>query len=376
AVVVVLGEGGGNRWLVVVIIEGGGGGNQQWWAVVVIVVGGVPPTFLNSPLSSIMDAIKTIDFLKPYTQRRLYFRFGKRKFINFIILCRTSSILSAQAGLLGFHSFFQVVLVVAATLLLHIQGNMDENPQPPAAKKVRGGAKFNFLNKLKRGEKVSLEFRRGAPVGPNANKISAYCGKLALNGENFPFDIPDWSDMPHKEEKLEEAIEELKNIFHYSGEINFWVEEKIHEKWKANKQEITQKKASRAAVYQKTYRAKEGKGDQYSKIMGAEKPGRIRGVGSTIKVTKLTGESSSNVVQNNEENAALRDEIKKLKEDQVHMQNDMEEERLEMKKTVDDMKKANEESQKKIDALLLLGTSHIQSHRVVILLHESEWLAV
>ncbi|KAI3881394.1 hypothetical protein MKX03_000849 [Papaver bracteatum] len=326
---------------------------------------------------------------------------------------------------------------------------MDENPQPPAAKKVRGGAKLNFLNKLKKGEKVSLEFCRGAPVGPNANKISAYCGKLALNGENFPFDIPDWSDM---------------NIFHYSDEINFWVEEKIHEKWKANKrnmrlehfdekntdaknratcpngvidtqwenmliywrspefkkksengkasrkrlvvphhggtksfvnhaieiEETTQNKTSRAAVYQKTYRAKEGKtpnpiaeanraqmkaleredledngsdddvsileltsydqlkGDKYSKIMGAEKPGRIRGVGSTIKVIKLTGESSSNVVQNNEENAALRDEIKKLKEDQVYMQNDMEEERLEMKKTVDEMKKSNEESQEKI----------------------------
>ncbi|XP_026386707.1 uncharacterized protein LOC113282008 isoform X2 [Papaver somniferum] len=26
-----------------------------------------------------MDAIKTIDTLKPYTQRRLYFRFGRRK---------------------------------------------------------------------------------------------------------------------------------------------------------------------------------------------------------------------------------------------------------------------------------------------------------
>ncbi|KAI3945891.1 hypothetical protein MKW92_032246 [Papaver armeniacum] len=296
---------------------------------------------------------------------------------------------------------------------------MDENPQPLAAKKVRGGAKLNFLNKLKKGKKVSLKFCRGAPVGPNANKISAYCGKLALNGENFPFDIP-----------------------------YCWVEEKIHEKWKANKrnmrlehfdekktdaqnrasfqtnengkasrkrlvvphhggtksfvnhaieiEETTQKKASRAVVYQKTYRAKEGKtpnpiaeanraqmealeredlkengsdndvsileltsydqlnGDKYSKIMGAEKPGRIRGVGSAIKVTKLTEECSSNVVQNNEENAALRDEIKKLKEDQVHMQNNMEEERLEMKKTVDEMKKANEESQKKVDALLLL----------------------
>ncbi|RZC86939.1 hypothetical protein C5167_030282 [Papaver somniferum] len=44
--------------------------------------------------------------------------------------------------------------------------------------------------------------------------------------------------MPHKEEKLEEAIEELKNIFHYSGEINFWVEERIHEKWKANKRNM------------------------------------------------------------------------------------------------------------------------------------------
>ncbi|KAI3949150.1 hypothetical protein MKW98_026530, partial [Papaver atlanticum] len=318
--------------------------------------------------------------------------------------------------------------------------NMDDNPQPTAAKKVRGGAKLNFLTKVKKGEKVSLEFCQGAPVGPNANKISAYCGKMTLNGENFPFDIRDWSEMPHKEEKLEEAIEELKNIFHYSDEINFWVEEKIHEKWKENKrnmrlehfdekntdaqnrancpnevidtqwanmlrywrspefkiEETTQKKANRAVVYQKTNRAKEGKtpnpiveanrarmesleredleengsdndvsileltsydqlkGDKYSKIMGAEKPGRIRGVGSAIKVTKLSGASSSNVVQNNEENAALRDEIKKLKEDQVHMQNDMEEERLEMKKTVDEMKKANDESQNFFDALLLL----------------------
>ncbi|KAI3957977.1 hypothetical protein MKW98_020619 [Papaver atlanticum] len=332
--------------------------------------------------------------------------------------------------------------------------NMDDNPQPPAAKKVRG-AKLNFLTKVKKGEKVSLEFFQGVPVGPNANKISAYCGKLALNGENFPFDIRDLSEMPHKEENLEEAIEELKNIFHYSDEINFWVEEKIHEKWKANKRNMrvehfndkktdaqnrancpnevidtqwanmlrywrspefkkksengkasrkhlvvphhggtksfvnhaieiektTQKKANRAAVYQKTYTSKEGKtqpynleengsdidvsileltsydqlkGDKYSKIMGAEKPGRIRGVGSAIKVTKLSGASSSNVVQNNEKNAALRDEIKKLNEDQVHMQNDMEEELLEMKKTVDEMKKANDESQKIFDALLLL----------------------
>ncbi|KAI3840414.1 hypothetical protein MKX03_037826 [Papaver bracteatum] len=99
------------------------------------------------------------------------------------------------------------------------------------------------------------------------------------------------------------------------------------------------------------------KGDKYSKIMGDEKPGWIRGVGSTIKVTKLTGESSSNVVQSNEENAALRDEIKKLKEAQ-------------MNKTVDEMKKANEESQKKIDALLLLFAG--RSHRVMILLQESE----
>ncbi|KAI3928936.1 hypothetical protein MKW92_018577 [Papaver armeniacum] len=299
-------------------------------------------------------------------------------------------------------------------------GNMDENPQPPATKKVRGG-----------GEKVSLKFCRGAPVGPNANKISAYCGKLALNGENFPFDIPGWSDMPHKEEKLEEAIEELKankrnmRLEHFDEKktdaqnrascpnevidtqwanmLIYWCSpefKKKSENGKASRkrlvvphhggtksfvnhaieiEETTQKKASRAAVYQKTYRAKEGKtpnpiaeanraqmealemedleengsdndvsileltsydqlnGDKYSKIMGAEKPGRIRGVGSAIK-----------------ENAALRDEIKKLKEDQVHMQNDMEDERLEMKKIVDEMKKANEESQKKVDALLLL----------------------
>ncbi|RZC87228.1 hypothetical protein C5167_007860 [Papaver somniferum] len=299
-----------------------------------------------------------------------------------------------------------------------------------------------YLHKLlKKGEKVSLEFCRGAPVGPNASKISAYCGKLALNGENFPFDIPDWSDMPHKEEKLEEAIEELKankrniRLEHFDEKktdaqnrascpdevidtqwanmLIYWRSpefKKKSENGEASRkrlvvphhggtksfvnhaieiEETTQKKASRAAMYQKTYRAKEGKtpnsiseanraqmealerenleengsdndvsileltsydqlkGDKYSKIMGAEKPGRIRGVGSSIKVTNLTGESSSNVIQNNEENAALRDEIKKLKEDQVHMQNDMEEERLEMKKTVDKMKKATRNHRKK-----------------------------
>ncbi|KAI3953789.1 hypothetical protein MKW98_017613 [Papaver atlanticum] len=216
--------------------------------------------------------------------------------------------------------------------------------------------------------------------------------------------------MPHKEEKLEE------NVFHYSDEINFRVEEKIHEKWKANNNNMMlshfneQKtdaqirascldevieyqwekyvdilsengKISRKRLVvphhggtksfvnhaiEKTYRAKDGKtpnpvaeenrtqmealkredleengsdndvlilevtsydqmkGDKYSKIMGAEKPGRIRGVGS------------------------------KVREDQVGMQNDMKEEGLKMDKTVDEMKKANEESQEKIDALLLL----------------------
>ncbi|MCL7047060.1 hypothetical protein MKW94_028491 [Papaver nudicaule] len=151
----------------------------------------------------------------------------------------------------------------------------------------------------------------------------------------------------------------------------------------------TEKKATRSVVFQKVYRPKEGKtpnpiaeekraqmealeredleengsdndisilevtsrdqlnGDKYSKIMGAEKPGRIRGVGSGICVTKLKGASSSNVGQNNEENVALRDEIKKLKQNQMDMQNNMQEERLQMEKTVDDMKKANEESQKK-----------------------------
>ncbi|RZC55711.1 hypothetical protein C5167_014559 [Papaver somniferum] len=66
----------------------------------------VPPTSLNSPLSSITVAITTIDALKPYTQKRQYFKFGRRKSINVFVLCKTSSILSAQVGLLGFHSFF------------------------------------------------------------------------------------------------------------------------------------------------------------------------------------------------------------------------------------------------------------------------------
>ncbi|KAI3928567.1 hypothetical protein MKW98_024168 [Papaver atlanticum] len=112
-----------------------------------------------------MDALKTIYPLKPYTQRRQYFR------------------------------------------------NMDDNPQPPTTKKVRGGAKLEFLTKVKKGEKVEPEFRQGVPDGPNTNKISTYCGKMTENGENFPFDIHDWSEIPYKEEKLEEAIEDLKVNF-------------------------------------------------------------------------------------------------------------------------------------------------------------------
>ncbi|KAI3990588.1 hypothetical protein MKX01_022888 [Papaver californicum] len=63
--------------------------------------------------------------------------------------------------------------------------------------------------------------------------------------------------------------------------------------------------------------------------MGVEKPGRIRGVVSGIGVTKLKGSSSSNV----RKNTALRDEVKKLIEDHVVMQNNMQEERLQMDKT-------------------------------------------
>ncbi|MCL7052323.1 hypothetical protein MKW94_022406 [Papaver nudicaule] len=340
---------------------------------------------------------------------------------------------------------------------------MDDEPQLPATKKTRGGAKLNFLTKLKRGEKVPLEFSRSEPAGPNTSKISAYCAKLAQNGENFPFDITDWSEIPEKEEKIEEPIAELKTVFEYSDDINTWVEKKLHDKSKSNKckmrlkhhdenktfvqnitscpdevidtqwanmckhwntpefkkksadgttsrkhlvmphragtmsfvnhaieiETTTEKKATRYVVFQKVYSPKEGKtpnpiveekraqmealeredleengsdndisilevtsldqlnGGKYSKIMGTEKPGRIRGVGSGICVTKLKGGSSSNVGQNNEENAALIDEIKKLKENQMDMQKNMEEERLQMEKTVDDMKKANEESQKK-----------------------------
>ncbi|KAI3839240.1 hypothetical protein MKX03_032870 [Papaver bracteatum] len=79
---------------------------------------------------------------------------------------------------------------------------MDDNPQPPA-KKVRGGAKLEFLTKMKKRRET----------GPNTNKISAYCGKLAQNGENFPFDIHELK-CQHKDEKLEEAIEELKEKIH------------------------------------------------------------------------------------------------------------------------------------------------------------------
>ncbi|KAI3976295.1 hypothetical protein MKX01_021837 [Papaver californicum] len=178
---------------------------------------------------------------------------------------------------------------------------MDDDPQPPATKKSRGVAKLNFLTKVKKGEKVALEFCQREPAGPNT--------------KNFPFDIHDWSEMPDKEEKIEEAIAELKNVFNYSDEINVSVEKKIHEKWKATKankrkmkllilsgqicvnigvhlnsrrrvrmakqvesiwlslhagtksfvnhaieiETTTQKKANKAAVFRKSYRAKEGK---------------------------------------------------------------------------------------------------------------------
>ncbi|XP_026386706.1 uncharacterized protein LOC113282008 isoform X1 [Papaver somniferum] len=51
-----------------------------------------------------MDAIKTIDTLKPYTQRRLYFRFGRRK----------SSISLSSAG---HHQFYlhKLVFVILFT---------------------------------------------------------------------------------------------------------------------------------------------------------------------------------------------------------------------------------------------------------------------
>ncbi|KAI3984780.1 hypothetical protein MKX01_039397 [Papaver californicum] len=291
---------------------------------------------------------------------------------------------------------------------------MDEDPQPPATKKSRGVAKLNFLTKVKKGEKVALEFCQREPAGPNTTQ----------NGENFPFDIHDWSEKPVRKKKLKKQLQSLR------------VEKKIHEKWKANKRKMkvhhyneenteAQNRASCPREVIDTQwanmckywhspefktKSENGKasrhiwlyltmlvlrktpnpisevnhaqmealeredleenrpdkdisnlevtspdrlnGDKYSKITGVEKPGRIRDVGLGIRVTKLKRSSSSNVGQNNEENAALRNEVKKLKKDHVIMQNNMQEERLQMKR-------AHEESHKKIDALLLLLTSGV-----------------
>ncbi|XP_026460449.1 pectinesterase QRT1-like [Papaver somniferum] len=55
----------------------------------------------------------------------------------------------------------------------------DDDPQPPTTKKLRGVAKLNFVVKLKKGEKVPLEFFQHEPAGLNTSKISAYRGKLA-----------------------------------------------------------------------------------------------------------------------------------------------------------------------------------------------------
>ncbi|KAI3919873.1 hypothetical protein MKW98_001129 [Papaver atlanticum] len=117
---------------------------------------------------------------------------------------------------------------------------MDDNPQPLAKKNVRGGYMVNFLTK---GEK-------GQETGPNTNKISAYCGELAQNGENFPFDFHDLSAMPHKEEKLEEAIEELKALMEASEK------EDLEENGSDNDVSILE-----VTSYDQL------KGDKYSKIM-------------------------------------------------------------------------------------------------------------
>ncbi|KAI3922324.1 hypothetical protein MKX01_006013 [Papaver californicum] len=107
-------------------------------------------------------------------------------------------------------------------------------------------------------------------------------------------------------------------------------------------------------------------GDNYSKIMGVEKPGRIHGVVSGIGVTKLKGSSSSNVGKN----TALRDEVKKLIEDHVIMQNNMQEKRLQMDKIVEEMKKANEESQEKNRCSI--SDTDYNNYRIMILLDISK----
>ncbi|KAI3984399.1 hypothetical protein MKX01_011353 [Papaver californicum] len=56
--------------------------------------------------------------------------------------------------------------------------NMDDSPQPPATKKSRGVVNLNLLTKLEKCEKVPQEFCQYEPTGPNTSKISAYCGKL------------------------------------------------------------------------------------------------------------------------------------------------------------------------------------------------------
>ncbi|KAI3951532.1 hypothetical protein MKX01_018648, partial [Papaver californicum] len=229
--------------------------------------------------------------------------------------------------------------------------NMDDDPQPPATKKSRGVAKLNFLTKVEKYEQVAMEFFQREPVGPNTSKISAYCGELAQNGENFPFDIHDWSEMPDKEEKIEETIAELKNVFDYSDEINVWVAKKIHEKWKANKRKM------KVHYYNEEKTEAQNRASCPKEVIDIKWENMCKHWRSPEFKSENGKESRKHLVMPH--HAGTKSFVNHAVEIETTTQkkvNRAAEIRF-LHNDLTEMKKANEESQKKIDALFLLLTS-------------------
>ncbi|RZC78551.1 hypothetical protein C5167_002750 [Papaver somniferum] len=165
-----------------------------------------------------MDAIKTIDTLKPYTQRRLYFRSD------------------LEEGNHQFHYPLQDIIDFICT-----SWNIDGNPQPPAAKKCPKRKLEEAIEEIK---KIHVKWK--------ANKRNMRLEHFdenktdAQNRASCPNEV---IDTQRKKSKNGKASRKHLSVPHHGGTKSF-VNHAI---------ETTQKKASLAVVYRKTYRAREGK---------------------------------------------------------------------------------------------------------------------
>ncbi|KAI3992328.1 hypothetical protein MKX01_030049 [Papaver californicum] len=103
------------------------------------------------------------------------------------------------------------------------------------ARNVRGPTTLKFLDTLCPGQRLQVESWLNSPVGPNSNYMSTYISHLAKDGNKFPLTIS-WDKMPAV--LVLNAMSDIKKVFDYPDDLNDWIRDKLHDRWKSHKHSV------------------------------------------------------------------------------------------------------------------------------------------